>query len=68
MTASLARATDFEGGPKPGCDGQPADAGTDYHVPFGVAVTALTALEQGQYAVDFFTSIKTAYIAAGTPS
>jgi aldehyde dehydrogenase (NAD+) len=46
-----------------------ATAGTDYHVPFGGrGDSSYGPREQGQYAVDFFTSTKTAYIAAGAVS
>lgn len=38
-------------------------AGLDYHVPFGgVKGSSYGQREQGQYAVDFYTNIKTAYI------
>lgn len=40
-------------------------AGVDYHVPFGgQKMSSFGAREQGAYAVDFYTKIKTAYVAA----
>ena len=42
-------------------------AGVDYHVPFGGSKgSSYGAREQGRYAVEFFTSVKTAYVSAGT--
>ena len=44
-------------------------AGTDYHVPFGGrGDSSHGPREQGRYAVEFYTAVKTAYIKAGTPS
>ncbi|MDA7965582.1 aldehyde dehydrogenase family protein [Ruegeria sp.] len=41
-------------------------AGVDYHVPFGGRKgSSFGAREQGRYAVEFFTSVKTAYVNAG---
>jgi alpha-ketoglutaric semialdehyde dehydrogenase len=41
-------------------------AGVDYHVPFGGRKkSSYGAREQGRYAQEFFTTVKTAYIAAG---
>ncbi len=41
-------------------------AGVDYHVPFGGRKeSSYGAREQGSYAQEFFTTVKTAYIAAG---
>ncbi|TDK48975.1 aldehyde dehydrogenase family protein [Antarcticimicrobium luteum] len=41
-------------------------AGVDYHVPFGGRKgSSYGAREQGRYAVEFYTAVKTAYIAAG---
>lgn len=41
-------------------------AGVDYHVPFGGRKgSSYGAREQGRYAVEFYTTVKTAYIAAG---
>ena len=46
-----------------------ATAGTDYHVPFGGrGDSSYGPREQGQYAVEFFTSTKTAYISSGPVS
>ena len=43
-------------------------AGTDYHVPFGGrGESSYGAREQGSYAAEFYTTVKTAYISAGTP-
>lgn len=42
-----------------------ATAGVDYHVPFGGRKgSSLGSREQGSYAAEFFTSVKTAYTAA----
>ncbi|MEX0502984.1 aldehyde dehydrogenase family protein [Alphaproteobacteria bacterium LSUCC0719] len=70
MTRSLARATDFRRRAETGVVMvNLATAGTDYHVPFGGrGDSSYGPREQGQYAVDFFTSTKTAYIAAGAVS
>ena len=41
-------------------------AGTDYHVPFGGrGNSSFGSREQGRYAVEFYTQVKTAYINAG---
>ncbi|MGC6496641.1 MAG: aldehyde dehydrogenase family protein [Candidatus Puniceispirillaceae bacterium] len=67
ITKSLARASHFRRNADTGCVmvNLPT-AGTDYHVPFGGrGDSSYGPREQGQYAVDFFTSIKTAYIASG---
>lgn len=41
-------------------------AGVDYHVPFGGRKgSSYGAREQGRYAQEFFTTVKTAYVAAG---
>jgi aldehyde dehydrogenase (NAD+) len=67
MTTSLARANHFRRNADTGCVmvNLPT-AGTDYHVPFGGrGDSSYGPREQGQYAVDFFTSTKTAYIAVG---
>jgi len=70
MTQSLARATDFRRRAETGVVMvNLATAGTDYHVPFGGrGDSSYGPREQGQYAIDFFTSTKTAYIAAGAVS
>ena len=67
MTTSLARASDFRRRAETGCVMvNLATAGTDYHVPFGGrGDSSFGPREQGQYAVDFFTSMKTAYISSG---
>ena len=70
MTGSLARATHFRRNAKTGCvmiDW--ATAGTDYHVPFGGrGESSYGPREQGQYAQEFYTTVKTAYISSGNPS
>lgn len=70
ITRDLARATDFRRNAKTGCVmvNLPT-AGTDYHVPFGGrGSSSYGPREQGGYAVEFFTTVKTAYISSGTPS
>ena len=67
ITKSLARASHFRRNADTGCVmvNLPT-AGTDYHVPFGGrGDSSYGPREQGRYAVDFFTSVKTAYIASG---
>lgn len=67
ITKSLARASHFRRNADTGCVmvNLPT-AGTDYHVPFGGrGDSSYGPREQGQHAVDFFTSVKTAYIASG---
>ena len=69
VTKSLARATHFRRNVKTGCVmvNLPT-AGTDYHVPFGGrGNSSFGSREQGRYAVEFYTQVKTAYIAAGAP-
>ena len=69
MTQSLARANDFKRNVKSGCVmvNLPT-AGTDYHVPFGGRKkSSFGSREQGQYAAEFYTQIKTCYTRAGTP-
>jgi len=70
MTQSLARAADFRRRAETGVVMvNLATAGTDYHVPFGGrGDSSYGPREQGRYAVEFFTSTKTAYIAAGAVS
>jgi aldehyde dehydrogenase (NAD+) len=42
-----------------------ATAGVDYHVPFGgTKGSSYGPREQGRYAVDFYTTVKTTYTAA----
>jgi alpha-ketoglutaric semialdehyde dehydrogenase len=41
-------------------------AGVDYHVPFGGRKgSSMGSREQGRYAAEFYTSVKTAYVSAG---
>ncbi|MBT8435340.1 MAG: aldehyde dehydrogenase family protein, partial [Gammaproteobacteria bacterium] len=70
ITGSLARATHFRRNVKTGCVmvNLPT-AGTDYHVPFGGrGESSYGPREQGQYAQEFYTTVKTAYIASGNPA
>ena len=70
ITDSLARATHFRRNVKTGCVmvNLPT-AGTDYHVPFGGrGESSYGPREQGQYAKEFYTTVKTAYIASGNPA
>ena len=70
ITRSLARATHFRRHSKSGCVmvNLPT-AGTDYHVPFGGRKnSSYGAREQGTYAREFYTVVKTAYTFAGTPT
>ena len=69
MTRSLARASHFRANMRAGCVmvNLPT-AGTDYHVPFGGrGASSHGPREQGQYAAEFYTTVKTAYVAAGVP-
>lgn len=69
MTRSLARAAHFRANMRAGCVmvNLPT-AGTDYHVPFGGrGLSSFGPREQGSYAAEFFTTVKTAYMAAGVP-
>lgn len=69
ITKSLARATHFRRNARTGCVMvNLATAGTDYHVPFGGrGDSSFGPREQGGYAEEFYTSVKTAYISSGTP-
>ncbi len=70
VTESLSRATHFRRNARTGCVmvNLPT-AGTDYHVPFGGrGDSSYGPREQGQYAKDFYTTVKTAYIKAGLPA
>ncbi|MES0884052.1 aldehyde dehydrogenase family protein [Roseibium sp. SCP14] len=70
MTGSLARASHFRANMRAGCImvNLPT-AGTDYHVPFGGrGSSSFGPREQGRYAAEFYTSVKTAYVAAGDVS
>lgn len=69
VTRSLSRATHFRRRARTGCVmvNLPT-AGTDYHVPFGGrGDSSYGPREQGAYAKEFYTTVKTAYIAAGEP-
>ena len=71
MTSSLARANHFRRHAKTGVVmvNLPT-AGTDYHVPFGGrGASSHGVREQGRAAVEFYTSVKTAYVGlpAGMP-
>ena len=69
VTTSLARANHFRRHSKTGCVMvNLATAGTDYHVPFGGrGDSSFGPREQGRYAAEFYTSMKTAYVSSGTP-
>jgi len=69
VTQSLARATHFRRNARTGVvTVNLPTAGTDYHVPFGGrGESSYGAREQGSYAAEFYTTVKTAYISAGTP-
>ena len=70
VTRDLARASHFRRNSRTGCVmvNLPT-AGTDYHVPFGGrGSSSYGPREQGGYAVEFYTTVKTAYISSGTPS
>ena len=69
-TTSLARATHFKRNAKTGCVmiNLPT-AGTDYHVPFGGrGISSYGSREQGKSAIEFYTTVKTAYIFAESPN
>ena len=70
ITTSLARATHFRRNAQTGCVMvNLATAGTDYHVPFGGrGDSSYGPREQGQYAAEFYTTVKTSYISSGEPS
>ena len=64
VTRSLRHASDFKRRARTGCVmvNLPT-AGTDYHVPFGGrGDSSFGPREQGQYARDFYTAVKTVYI------
>lgn len=70
VTRSLSRATHFRRNARTGCVmvNLPT-AGTDYHVPFGGrGDSSYGPREQGGYAKEFYTTVKTAYIASGNPA
>ncbi len=67
VTRSLARATRFRRESRSGCVmiNLPT-AGTDYHVPFGgTRGSSYGPREQGRYAAEFYTQVKTSYTQAG---
>ncbi|WP_394691778.1 aldehyde dehydrogenase family protein [Hoeflea sp.] len=67
MTSSLARATHFRSNMRAGTlmVNLPT-AGTDYHVPFGGrGASSFGPREQGQYAVEFYSIVKTSYLHGG---
>lgn len=67
VTRSLARAADFRARAETGCVmvNLPT-AGTDYHVPFGGRKnSSYGPREQGRYAAEFYTQVKTAYVCPG---
>jgi len=69
MTRSLSRASHFRANMRAGCVmvNLPT-AGTDYHVPFGGrGASSYGPREQGSYAAEFYTTVKTAYVFAGLP-
>ncbi|MCB1883241.1 MAG: aldehyde dehydrogenase family protein [Geminicoccaceae bacterium] len=69
VTKSLARAGHFRRHARTGCVmvNLPT-AGTDYHVPFGGrGRSSYGPREQGRWAVEFYTTAKTAYVKAGEP-
>ena len=69
VTQNLARATHFRRNAQTGVvTVNLPTAGTDYHVPFGGrGDSSYGPREQGTYAKEFYTTVKTAYISAGTP-
>ncbi|MCR9114256.1 MAG: aldehyde dehydrogenase family protein [Rhodobacteraceae bacterium] len=70
VTRDLARATHFRRNVRTGVvTVNLPTAGTDYHVPFGGrGDSSYGPREQGIHAREFYTTVKTAYIAAGTPA
>ncbi|SHL84962.1 aldehyde dehydrogenase (NAD+) [Roseovarius litoreus] len=69
VTKNLARATHFRRNARTGVvTVNLPTAGTDYHVPFGGrGDSSYGPREQGIHAREFYTTVKTAYIAAGQP-
>lgn len=67
ITSSLATATDFRRRARAGMVMvNLATAGVDYHVPFGGrGASSFGPREQGEQAREFFTQVKTSYVAAG---
>lgn len=70
VTQNLARATHFRRNARTGVvTVNLPTAGTDYHVPFGGrGDSSYGPREQGPTARDFYTVVKTAYIASGDPA
>ncbi|MGH1416445.1 MAG: aldehyde dehydrogenase family protein [Pelagimonas sp.] len=70
VTQNLARATHFRRNARTGVvTVNLPTAGTDYHVPFGGrGDSSYGPREQGKAAAEFYTTVKTAYISAGTPA
>jgi aldehyde dehydrogenase (NAD+) len=70
VTRNLARATHFRRNARTGVvTVNLPTAGTDYHVPFGGrGDSSYGPREQGRSAAEFYTTVKTAYISAGTPA
>ncbi|WP_368680774.1 aldehyde dehydrogenase family protein (plasmid) [Rhodococcus opacus] len=68
-TTSLAKAADFQRRSKAGMVMvNVPTAGVDYHVPFGGrGKSSYGTREQGLNAREFYTTVKTSYVAAGTP-
>ncbi|WP_422384267.1 aldehyde dehydrogenase family protein [Roseibium album] len=68
-TKSLARANHFRRNARTGVVTiNLPTAGTDYHVPFGGrGDSSYGPREQGKAAAEFYTTVKTAYISAGSP-
>ncbi len=69
VTTSLARANHFRRNAQTGVvTVNLPTAGTDYHVPFGGrGDSSYGPREQGKAAAEFYTTVKTAYISAGSP-
>ena len=69
VTRDLARATHFRRNARTGVvTVNLPTAGTDYHVPFGGrGDSSYGPREQGKAAAEFYTTVKTAYINAGSP-
>ena len=70
VTKSLARANHFRRNARTGVvTVNLPTAGTDYHVPFGGrGDSSYGPREQGMAAAEFYTTVKTAYISAGSPA
>ena len=69
-TTSLKLATDFRRKAQTGVvTVNLPTAGTDYHVPFGGrGASSYGPREQGRYAEEFYTTVKTSYIHSGVPA